>query len=325
MPSDFADFAAVPEQPVTSVTSSAAASFTTPEPQSAVGTVPYTKWYRVWERTSPKDFIQEAIVLPFIIIIVAFHLWGTRKNRRKAKVWAQAHVPILENEFAVVGYGGVRRTPSVENVQGEGLAQASLSPNLTVPESVLKEKSAQEYATYATGRQNVAFVDVSIKLLKRYNPIFVFGDYVLSIFFDSWPYPVERVEVTNYAFDGKEKDLVPTPTAAEKEQLEPKGGKGNNSTYDGFVFGIVHKNCMRRLRESRYDISLTFTKDHPKLPEWATVMSESAEITDTILTAELSSAIEQAGETFEYLIISDQPLDRPARYALKEKKKILDE
>ena len=47
---------------------------------------------------------------------------------------------------------------------------------------------------------------------------------------------------------------------------------------------IVNKMQMRKLRDERYDASLTFTKDNSKLPDWATVMSESAEVTDMMLT-----------------------------------------
>ena len=71
---------------------------------------------------------------------------------------------------------------------------------------------------------------------------------------------------------------------------------------------------MKQLREDRYDISLTSTKDHPKLPNWATVMSESAEVTDLLLTPELISAVEETGELLDYLIITDQPLEKPTKY-----------
>ena len=59
--------------------------------------------------------------------------------------------------------------------------------------------------------------------------------------------------------------------------------------------------------------SLTSTKDSSKLPNWATVMSESAEITDFLLTPELVKAVESAGELLEHLIISDQPVDQPLK------------
>ena len=68
---------------------------------------------------------------------------------------------------------------------------------------------------------------------------------------------------------------------------------------------------MKALRDERYDVSLTTTKDHPKLPIWATVMTESAEVTDFLLTPELVKAVEAAGELMNYLIITDQPIDKP--------------
>lgn len=236
--------------------------------------------------------------MPFILVIILFHIWGTRTNRRKAKEWAQAHALSLQNEFAVVGFDGTSK-PAPES--------DSISPELISPEKILKEQSAQEFTSYATGRQNVAFVDVSIKLPKRFNPVIYFVDYVFSFFFESWNAPVEKVEYTAYAFDGKEKDLVPVP-ANDTSSL-----KVNNSTYDGFIWAVVHKNAMRALRQDRYDASITFTRDSPKLPSWVTVMTESAEITDTLLTPELIKAIEQAGNDFEYLIVTDQPNDKPMK------------
>lgn len=117
------------------------------------------------------------------------------------------------------------------------------------------------------------------------------------------------METTVYAFDGSEKKFV-LPGVPGSEEVTPKAG---NSTYDGFVFAIVNKSAMRRLRDERYDVSLTFTKDHAKLPAWATVMSESAEVTETLLTKDLVAAVEKAGETLEYLIVTDQPIEKPTK------------
>ncbi|KAF3483627.1 uncharacterized protein GIQ15_02951 [Arthroderma uncinatum] len=261
----------------------------------AVSDVPYTKWYRVWERTSPKDFAQEAFIIPFIIIIAVLHMWGAGKNRRKAKTWAQANIPVLCDEFAVVGYSGVPRSPSSnEDIKIDG--------------KIFKEKAINEFTTYATGRQNIAFVDVTITMLKRYNPLLLFGEMLLGLFFDAMAPSTENVEVIAYPFDGKEKDLVP-PTPLDLEV--DKKSKSAPSTYDGFVFAVVHKNAMRRLRENRYDVSLTFTKENAKLPSWLTVMSESAEITDLMLAPELIKAIEEAGDLFDYLVVTDQPMEKP--------------
>ncbi|KAJ9209356.1 hypothetical protein DTO166G4_9055 [Paecilomyces variotii] len=289
---DFADFGGAPDpSPVSIVAEPSAATATAQLGAQTTGAapVPFTKWYRVWERTSPSDFKQEAMILPFILLIIIFHLWGTKKNRRKAKAWAQAHAPVLQNEFAAVGFGGVS------------------SSELVSPDSILRENSPQEFASYATGRQNVAFLDLTLKLVKRYNPVIFLMDHILSIFFESWPAPVERVEAVAYAFDGKEKELVPVP-AGDTGAL-----KVQNSSYDPFIWAVVHKNTMRKLRQDRYDVSMTQTKDNAKLPSWVTVMSESAEVTDTLLTPELIKAIEQADDAFEYLIISDQPIEKPAK------------
>ena len=243
--------------------------------------------------------------MPFILLLVLFHVWGTSKNRRKAKQWIRTHAPVLQSEFAVVGFGGVPKLVRRGNDGGEIVPGSS--DELVSPDSLLKEKSPQEFVTYATGRQNVAFLDVALKLPKRYNPITFTMEYVFSFFFESWPAPSESVEALSYGFDGKEKALVPTPS------MDPSTLKVANSTYDGFIWAVVHKSHMRKIREDRYDVSMTFTKDNAKLPPWVTVMTENAEITDLILTPELITAIEKAGDALEFLIITDQPVDKPTK------------
>jgi hypothetical protein len=312
-PTDFADFADVPSSASSFVSSAAtAASSAAARATGATGAreIPYTKWYRVWERTSAKDFQQEAMILPFIIFVVILHAWGRRKNRRMANTWAKAHTPALQKEFAVVGFTG-ESNPTADEVSADGLLQSSLAEK---PIEILKEKTGQEYATYASGRQNTAFVDVKLTLYKRYNPMTLIIESVLALLFDSFTGPLERMEATSYSFDGREKDLVPVATHAAQEDLEQRV-KSLKSTYDGFVWAVVHKSHMRKLRDERYDVSLTFTKDNAKLPNWVTVMSESAEITDTLLTQDLIKAIEQAGEErFECLVVTDQPLEKPKTY-----------
>ncbi|KAI4204982.1 MAG: hypothetical protein LQ350_000834 [Teloschistes chrysophthalmus] len=294
---DFADYASVPSpSPIydPSASSSTAASFsdsaTLPTP------VPYTKWYRVWERASPSDFAAEAVIIPFIFVLAALHIWGRRKNKRKADTWSAVHAPILDREFASVGFGANGKARSEG---GEGV--------------VLKEKAANEFTTYASGRQNVAFVDFKIKLLKRYNPLSLVIETIISFFFESMRAPKESLEATSYAFDGREKDLVPVRSKAELDAKESRFKGLPSSGYDACVWAVVHKEQMKTLRDERYDVSLTATKDHQNLPQWASVMSESAEITETLLTKELAGAVEKAGDAFEYLIVTDQPIDKPTK------------
>jgi len=262
--------------------------FGRPEPLSAR---PYTKWYRVWERASLADFYTELFILPFLIIVIIVHFWGTTTNKKKAKSWGAAHIPVIQQEYASVGFSN-RSTIDVNNLDSPSTLQ--------VREDALTERKSNEYITYATGRQNVAFLDIRLALKKRYNPMAIFAEEMLGLFFESMPAPKERMEATTFAFDGNETSLVGAEAA-----------KGTKSAYDGFVWAIVHKDVMNVMRTRRYDLSLTYTKDSPKLPNFATVMSESAEITNALLTPELVEAVKQAGEALEALIITDQPLDKP--------------
>lgn len=270
--------------------------------------MPYTKWYRVWERTQPSDFYTEAILLPFLILAIVVHLWGTRQNKRKAKKWMAVHMPVLDSEFSLVGYVTKPKKPETDKIQSDFTSSVMLSGD-NVTADMLKEKTAAEFQTYATGRQNTAFVDFKLVLHKRYNPIIMAGEHLAALLFDSFVPPMEKMEAIAYTFDGKEKDFVP-PGVPGSEELEKPRSSGS-SAYDGFVFAVVNKMSMRRLRDERYDISLTYTKDNPKLPNWVTVMSESAEVTDIMLTKDLVAAIEQAGDAVDYLIVTDQPVDKP--------------
>lgn len=215
---------------------------------------------------------------------------GARINRRKARSWIRANAPALTSENALVGFSGV---PTIDaDVKADDL---------------IKESSLFEFATYATGRQNVAFTDVKLTLTKRFNPLVSAMEAIFAFFFESsFEMPVDAMEAITYPFDGKENQTVPSlPGAGEIR------AKDSKSSYDSFVWAIVNKTVMQKVRDQRYDVSLTLTKDHPKLPNWLTVMSESAEITNALLTPELAAAVEAAGNDFEYLIVTDQPNEKP--------------
>ncbi|KAI9891732.1 MAG: hypothetical protein M1814_002482 [Vezdaea aestivalis] len=320
---DFADFAHAPAPTPASIASqaqpSAVSAGISAIPTSGRPTTPivFTKWYRVWERTTVEDFYAEAFVLLFVLVLAVSHVWGTRKNRRIARRWFTNYVPILETEFAVVGFEG-RKAVSVEDVETVGLAKAAKageeSEEGLAGAEVLKEKTPQEFVAYATGRQNVAVLDARIQLAKRYNPALWFAETALGVFFESMADQGEVFQATLFPFDGKEADIVPVPGGKiGSEILEARAKSGASSVYDGFVWAVVNKDYMKRLRDERYDVSLTSTKDHPKLPAWATVMTESAEVTDVLLTADLIKAVEKCGDNFEYIVVTDQPVDKPTK------------
>lgn len=300
--SDFADFAGAADPTPIAITASSSAVTASGNPAAATQTaVPFTRWYNVHERHSLGEFQTEGYILLVVAFMVLLHLWGVKTNRGKASAWVKAHAPALEQEFALVGFGKA----------DDRQLSAGSEFDRTAPKSKgipLKEKSLNTYATYATGRQNVAFVDVNISLWKRYNPLAMAGEALLGFFVESFAAPAERVETVLYPFDGLEAKTVPgqIPGAAEL--------KKDKSTYDNFVWAIVNKDAMKNLRDERYDLSITATKDHPKLPNWCTVMSESAEVTELLLTDELVAAVTEAGDSLECLIITDQPVDKPLTY-----------
>lgn len=238
-------------------------------------------------------------------VLLIFHLIGARINRSRARNWIRANLQPLASEFAVVGFSGVP-TPAADK-SGEELDEAVATMAKGDLSKYLEERSLFEFATYATGRANVAFVDARITLVRRFNPVQTLLETAMAFFLDSFPASVDTMEAIAYPFDGQEAKVVP----ALPGEHELRSKDAAKSAYDGFVWAIVNKERMKQLRDDRYDLSITFTKDNAKLPVWLTVMSESAEITDALLTKELAAAIEQAGDLFEYLIVSDQPIDRP--------------
>jgi hypothetical protein len=270
---------------------------------------PYTKWYNVHERHSLSEFKAEGYIIASIAVVLVLYVIGAALNRSKAKKWARAHAPVLASEFALVGFGGV--PTNLGDKSGDELVQELASANSAKADAIVKEKSLFEFATYATGRQNVAFMDARLTLTKRFNPLQLITEMALGFFIESMASPEDTMEAILYPFDGKEAQTVPgLPGAAELR------AKDSKSTYDGFVWAIVNKERMKKVRDDRYDLSITFTKDHAKLPSWLSVMSESAEITEALLTPDLVKAAEAAGDNLDYLIISDQPLDKPRTYVL---------
>lgn len=267
--------------------------------------MPWTKWYNIHERHSLSEFKAEGLILSCITIVLLLHLFGARLNRAKARKWARAHAKPLADEFALVGCEGVPRFAGEK--EGDGLVKALAEYNLAKGDAILKEKSLFEFATYATGRQNVAFMDVKLTLKKRFNPLMTFVEAVMGFFWDTMGSPEDTLDATIYPFDGREAQTVPgLPGAAELKARESK-----SSAFDGFVWAIVNKERMKGIRDERYDLSITSTKDHAKLPSWLAIMTESAEVTEAMLTPELIKAAQAAGENLDYLIISDQPTEKP--------------
>ncbi|KAK9450330.1 uncharacterized protein V1518DRAFT_413567 [Limtongia smithiae] len=233
--------------------------------------LPFVK--RVW-------YYNWASELSFISVVVGFlalHFIGDFLNRRIAYSWITAQVDNLRTQFHQVGFDPVSPLADV----------ASDPAPLPGPKKIMKRLGPLDFIFYATGRLNVYMMHGKLTLLTRNNLITLVMDYVLS-FFTNLPVPSDRLELL----------VTPADDTATK------------STYDGFVFAIVHKSLMKSVRDHSYDLSLTRTTDSPKLPLSFTVMSEASEVTEALLTPELAAAIKAAENVLQYLVISDLPVDR---------------
>jgi len=241
----------------------------------------------------------------FLLVVIAVHLWGSRRNRNKARGFISAIAPVLTKEFALVGYSDAPLSNTTSKTElGSGPEE---SPKFDVTNAV-KSNSHLEYVSYASGRQNIAFMHTTLKLQRRNNPIAWFIEYAVSFFLDSVPEPLDSITMTISPFDGNE-----------------FGGRasGGISKYDNFVWALVNKRHMRRWRDERYDLSLTRTSDWEGLPNWLAVMGESKEVGDTCLYKDLKDIVVECGSFLEYLLITDMPKDKPVKLAELTPKKRL--
>lgn len=306
---DFADFVSSSIPQASATAQSFLSQFLMPSSgPSSNSSLPFTRWYRVWERHSVGEFTQEYFIFAIVLVVALIHIYGSSSNRDKAKAWIASVSPILDKEFTLVGFGA--KPPSAASVQAEGLGHA-LEGALDANE-LSKEMSVGEYKTYASGRQNIVALDMTLKLHKRNNPIQTWGEMIVGSIFESMGSPEETVNTTIYPFDGRESEMM-LALADGKDAEETARRMKSNSAFDGFVWALVHKDQMKRLRDERYDISLTVTRDSEKIPPHLVTMSEAAELNDLLLKPDLVKLVADLGDRFRYLLISDLPVDKPAK------------
>lgn len=287
---DFAEYAATSSTPAAPIRVSpptlTSVPFTINTPKSA----PKIKgpWYAIWERHSANEFVTEGYIFALLVAVVVMHVWGSRRNRKIVRNFVSAITPVLINEFALVGLSETVYPNTLGETQQEFDVDSAFEP-----------LSHTEYVSYASGRQNIAFMHTTISLQRRNNPIAWLAEYAASFLFDSIRAPADSVTMTIQPFDGSE-----------------PGGKstiGNNSSskYDNFIWALVNKRQMKRWRDERYDLSLTRTSDWDALPGWLAVMGESKEVGDMCLHKELKEVITECGSFLEFLLITDMPKEKP--------------
>mmetsp|Transcript_5812 Transcript_5812/g.5756 ORF Transcript_5812/g.5756 Transcript_5812/m.5756 type:complete len:375 (+) Transcript_5812:21-1145(+) len=146
--------------------------------------------------------------------------------------------------------------------------------------------SSEDYSSYATGRINIAKVNIDIKLKPRHNIFVWILESVMSFFTESVVFPTDKVNIEI------------TPSADAK--------------IDNFITAIVSKLGMNDFRKFNYFLSLTRTADSANIPESFVFMSEANEFQDKTLTPELKKSLTlQAASFLNFIAITDQPVERP--------------
>ncbi|EPX70469.1 DUF1682 family protein [Schizosaccharomyces octosporus yFS286] len=152
--------------------------------------------------------------------------------------------------------------------------------------------SPTEYSSYLTGRINVKNVYTTLQLFPRQD-LFTYGiNQLVEIFMGN----------------------IMSPVLPVADRFQVLLNLGNHAKpWQPFVFAIVRKDCMRILRETRFDLSFTRISSHPSLPDTHVLMSENLECTERILNLpQFLPSIQSCMENLEYFIVTDQPSAAPA-------------
>lgn len=154
------------------------------------------------------------------------------------------------------------------------------------PSALYIKDSSENYSSYASGRQNIAKVNINFKLKARHNIFVLIMETILSYFTDSVPVPVDKVDIFIYPADDVQ--------------------------YDNFIQAIVSKLGMNDFRKFNYYLSLTRTVDSTEIPESFVFMSEVNEIQEKIAIPELTEGLSLSSASFlKFISFTDQPIEKP--------------
>lgn len=212
-----------------------------------------------WGRIQRSSWQLEYITIGFIVIFVVLFKVGDKYNEHITLKYLKGLRGVLKDNFFQVGVDS---------------------------EALVVRDSAENYSSYATGRKNIAKVNVSVRLQPRHNVFVWILEIVMSFFSETVVKPEDKVYIT----------ITPS----------------NDAQYDNFISAVVSKLGMNTQRKHNYYLSLTKTNDSASLPESFVFMSEVNEIQDKTLTAELRDALTlQSASYLKYVAFTDQGSEKP--------------
>lgn len=147
----------------------------------------------------------------------------------------------------------------------------------------LSKDTSDSYISYVSGRKNVESGDITISTFPRH-------DVLIGL-------PLRAI----YGVYFDQESIKDRLTISFKLP----------AAFDGFVFGVLHKNVMRYQRSSNWDLQFTRTNDAPFSSSFV-YMTEAAEITEKLMSKELIQVITDMEDSLEYIVLSDQPTKQPS-------------
>lgn len=209
------------------------------------------------ERVKLTDWTLEIFTIIFIVVYIVFFKLGDYYNTSLVRSYLKGLEPVFTSNFYQFGTSATDR--------------------------YIKD-SSEAFSSYATGRDNVAKVDITFKLKPRHNTFVWAMEYLLSFFTESVVAPEDKAEI------------VITPSAS----------------YDNFIAAITSKFGMNKFRKFSYYLSLTRTSDLDNLPPTFVYMSEVNELQDKITTPQLKQALTvDAANFLNYIAFTDQSSEKP--------------
>lgn len=209
------------------------------------------------QRLKTNDWRLELFTLAVIFGFAFLFKIGDYFNYRKVSSFLSGVRGVFEENFALYGVG---------------------SGKLYVKDS------SENYSSYASGRENIAKVNINFRLAPRQNAFLWAIESIMSMFMESVIAPEDRV------------DIVITPSAQ----------------YEHFITAIVSKLGMNDYRRLNYFLSLTRTTDSNLLPESFVFMSEANEFQEKTFTEKLSSSLNASMASYlRFVAFTDQPQEKP--------------
>ncbi|ODV93636.1 hypothetical protein PACTADRAFT_35395 [Pachysolen tannophilus NRRL Y-2460] len=216
----------------------------------------------ILERLSIRDWNVEIFTLLITLGLVLIWKIGLTYNESKVKKWLTKHEQVFKDQFYQFG---------------------------TSSNEIYIKDSAEDFASYATGRLNISHLNINFNLEPRHNMFFYIMEVIFSFFVKAITKPEDKIE------------------------LRITLDKFANDKIDECIWAIVNKEQMNKYRESNYYISLTKTSDSELLPREFVFMSEVPDLNEALFTKDLKDSIQNSGKILRFLAITDQPNDKPTK------------